>query len=1147
MAVSQSWRRQLLVGVLLATAVSAGAVAARPDVRPSSPVTPSLDPAAGQRGGGGGGVPQSQPVAPLRFRYMGPAPAGRVAAAVGVPGDSTTYYLGSASGGVWKSTDGGESFIPVFDDQPVAAIGALAVAPSDPAQVWAGTGEAWVIRDSDIMGDGVYKSTDAGATWKNMGLGETGRIGRVIVHPTNPNIVFVCAIGRVTGPQPDRGVFRTTDGGATWQRVLFVNADTGCSGLSMDANDPNTLVAGTWQVVLHTWGEFSGMWPGYTGTPGSGVYISHDGGTKWAKVDVGMPRPPVGKIDVAIAPSNSKRIYALIQTADQGSLWRSEDGGATFKVVSWDRTLIGRAGYYIRLAVNPTNPDDVFVLNSGYHRSADGGATFSGGGGGGGAGCGDCHDVWIDPRNAARVVLTDDGGAQISTGQGSVIRVSLPNGQMYHVATDNRVPYWIYSNRQDDGTMRGPSTTPEQTGRGCLPEPPGAALAPAPPAGRAGRGGGGAAGRGAAVAAPSPCGSTTGAVGPAAGGGRGGGRGGTLAWQPGIGGCESGFTLPDLNDPDIVWASCYGNEVTRFDNRLGRARSVSPWIHTLDSEPNKAKYRCHWTPPLAIDPFDTKTVYYGCQVIFKTSDGGQNWSVISPDLSTQDPTRIVSSGGIVGDNLGQFYGELVFAIAPSKIQRGLIWAGTNDGKLWNTRDGGGHWTDVTKNVTGLPAWGTISQIDPSNFAAGTAYVAVDAHLNDDRKPYLFKTADFGQTWTRLSDTLPQGHPLDYVKSVAENPNKAGMVFAGTGHGFFYSMDDGAHWTRFKDGLPPAPVTWITIQKPAHDVVISTYGRGLFILPDITILEQTGQPMPPPVTRLFTPKPAFRMARSGQAEFLFSLASASPEPVRVEVLDGNGQLVRQLDVQGARAGLNRAEWDLRYEAPRTVALRTTPKENPEIWQETRFRGRDTRPVVHWGIGGTQTTGPIAAPGKYSVRLTVAGQTFTEPFDVLKDPAIPSSDADLVASTQVQIRIRDDMNAAADMANRLEVARKQVEDLLKANRGKDELEKPLLDLDKKLMDVELQVITRSDMMSDDKYYPEQYRVYMNLIWLNGVVNNGAGDVAGGAEYRPTTASVQVLDLIEKDLATAKAGFTTAVDKDLAAFNAAMAGKLPPIKDK
>src|SRR6185437_654309 len=582
----------------------------------------------------------------------------------GVEGDPSTYYLGAASGGVWKSTDGGHNFAPVFDGQDSMAIGALAVAPSDPNTVWAGTGEAWAIRDIDVMGDGVYKSTDGGATWRNMGLEQTGRIGRIVINPTDPGTVYVCALGRTTGPQQERGVYKTTDGGANWTRSLFVNPDTGCSGLAMDANNPNILLAGTWQVMMKTWGEFSGIWPGYTGTPGSGVYLSKDAGATWTHIPVsaGMPKPPVGKIDVAIAPSDSQRMYALIQTPDQGSLWRSNDGGATWSDVNWDRTLIGRAGYYIRIAVNPQNADDVLVTNSGFHRSYNGGKTFDEprprpqpGAPRLDASCGDCHDIWMDPKIPGRYVLTDDGGASIATGK-EVLAVRIPDGQMYHVATDNRVPYWVYTNRQDNGTMRGPSNGPEGTGNGVV---PGVAQDPR------------AAGRGA---------------------GRGFGRGGAPAWQYALGGCESGFTIPDPTDPNIVWASCYGDEITRYDAREGIARSVSPWMHTLDSQPNLLKYRCHWTPPMAVDPFDG-SVYYGCQVIFHTTDAGQSWKVISPDLSTRNPAQIVSSGGLVGDNLGQFYGDVVFAIAPSPIQRHLLWAGTNDGKLWYTKDGGANWVD----------------------------------------------------------------------------------------------------------------------------------------------------------------------------------------------------------------------------------------------------------------------------------------------------------------------------------------------------------------------------------------------------------------------------------------------------------------------
>jgi photosystem II stability/assembly factor-like uncharacterized protein len=486
----------------------------------------------------------------------------------------------------------------------------------------------------------------------------------------------------------------------------------------------------------------------FSGGPSSGLYVTHDGGAHWTHIEGhGLPKSPVGKIDVAPAPSNSKRVYALIQTADQGSIWRSDDGGETWNNGSWQRELVGRAGYYIKLAVNPKNPDEVFVANSSFWMSSDGGKSFRTLGWGG-----DTHDIWIDPTDPNRIMMTHDGGMFMTTDHGQTSnRVTLPIGQMYHVAVDNDVPYKIYGNMQDNSTMRGLSTTQE-----AGPNVPGQAAAAAGGRGRGGR----------------------------AGGGLGAGVG---QWEHGLGGCESGFTLPDLTNTDIVWASCYGNEVTRYDAKTKIARSISPWLHTLDSEPNKAKYRCHWTPPLAVDPFDHNAVYYGCQVIFRTTSGGQSWSVISEDLSTRDPKYVVSSGGIVRDNLGQFYGEVVFSIAPSEIQRGLVWAGTNDGKVWFTRDSLSstpHWTDVTRNITGLPPLSVISKIEPSHFDPGTAYICADFHLMDNRDPWIYKTTDFGKTWTKINGNLPTGHPLDYARVIAENPNRKGMLFAGTGNNLF---------------------------------------------------------------------------------------------------------------------------------------------------------------------------------------------------------------------------------------------------------------------------------------------------------------------------------------------------------------------------
>ncbi len=471
----------------------------------------------------------------------------------------------------------------------------------------------------------------------------------------------------------------------------------------------------------------------------------------------------------------------------------------------------------------------------------------------------------------------------------------------------------------------------------------------------------------------------------------------------------------------------------------------------------------------------------------------------------------------------------MFAIAPSPVQRGLIWAGTNDGKVWNTRDGGSNWTDVTKNITGLPSWGVVAKIDPSNFDAGTAYVAVDGHLTDGRAPLLFKTTDFGQTWKSVSGDLPSTHPLDYTLAIAENPNRNGMLFVGTGHGFYYSVDDGEHWKQLQDGLPAAPVTWVVVQKQAHDVVLSTYGRGLYILDDVTPLEQPDRMTTSPSPQLFAPRPAFRLARSGRAQFTYSLPAAGQ--MKVEILDDKGAVIRTMDLEG-RQGLNRLSWDLRYDPPRVVGLRTTPPENQFIWNEPRFRGQETRPVTHWGLAQAQV-GPLAAPGSYSLRLASGGQTLTQAFEVLKDPQIAATEADLVASTDMQKRIVSDLNETSDMVNHLETMRRLIENKLKGETRAD-AQKSLRGMDAKLSSVEFKLLEKSSTLSDDKYFVQAYKVYSNLIWLNGAVGTGAGDEAGGADYRPTDTQVAVLETIEKDLASARGEYQALVKTDLPDFN-------------
>src|SRR5215470_10094199 len=613
----------------------------------------------------------------LRYRYIGPV-GNRVSAVAGVPGQPNVYYAGAASGGIFKTTDGGVHWQPIFDSQSVSSIGALAVAPSDPNIVWAGTGEAW-IRSHISIGDGIYQSTDAGKSWKHMGLDKTGRIARVIIDPRDPNIVFAAAVGTAYGPQPERGVFRTTDGGKTWERVLFTDEKSGCSDIIMDLNNPRIMFAGMWTFEIHTWGRDSGG-------PGSGLFKSTDGGATWKRLSGnGLPTRKIGKVALAIARSNPNRVYALIETGDgiplngqetdRGKLWRSEDSGASWRLISYDRTLGGRTHYYFRLAVAPDNENETYYLTAAYSVSIDGGETIRPGSPGSSPG-GDNHDMWIDPTNANRIAVANDGGVSISTTRGRTwYRIQLPIAQMYHVTVDNRIPYYVYGNEQDDPSYRGPSRSGGGGFTGSIPR---------------------------------------------------------SSWHPVAGG-ESGWATPDPQDPNIVWSSASGSGsiggiVERYDLRNGQARNVEVWPDQTNGSPAAdLKYRFVWTFPLTISPHDHKKLYVGSQFVHQTTDDGQSWQVISPDLTTNDKSKQGFSGGLTGDNIGVEYFSVIFAIAESPLTKGLIWAGTNDGLVQLTRDGGKNWTNVTKNIPNLPPWGTVSNIEPSRYDAGIAYITVDFH------------------------------------------------------------------------------------------------------------------------------------------------------------------------------------------------------------------------------------------------------------------------------------------------------------------------------------------------------------------------------------------------------------------------------------
>jgi len=1039
----------------------------------------------GQQEGRGGFARVSRPprpgtiptdLAPLEWRFVGPI-GNRVSAVVCDSNDPNIYYAGACAGGVWKSTDGGFAWEPIFDDQTSQSIGSLAIAPTDSNQVWVGTGEAF-IRSNVLVGDGIYKSMDAGLTWMKMGLEKSGRLGRIVVHPRDPDIVFAAAVGHAYGPQKERGLYRTKDGGKTWEQVLFVDENTGCSAVAIDPNNPRVMFAGMWSIVIKTWGKFSGG-------PGGGVFVSRDGGDTWTRLrGRGLPDFEVGKVDVAVAPSNSKRVYALIETADKGSLWRSDDGGFSWRIVNYDRRITERPTYYTRMCIAPDDENTVYFPGNSMYTTIDGGDSidnFSGGG--------DCHDMWADPKNPKRMMIGHDGGMSLTTTRGRQWRTAkLPIGQMYHVAVDDRIPYFVYSNMQDSTSKRGPAYP------GVGPEPP--------------------------------------------------------IWSS-MGGCESGFSLPDPVDTDLVWGTCYAGTVEIYNLRTGLVRSVNPWPDkSFDSPAAPLKFRWNWTHSIIMSPHDHNRVYVGSQYVHMTTDGGQHWTIISPDLTTNDKSKQGSSGGLNKDNLGVEYGCTLFALAESPLQAGLIWAGSNDGLLHLTRDGGKAWTNVTP--PGMPVWGTVSMIDASRFEAGRCYVAVDGHQENVRDPYLFKTTDYGQTWTRIDAGIPRSM-LSYTSAIKEDPVRKGLLFAGTANAIYVSFDDGAAWLPLQANLPQACITWIAIQERFGDLVVGTNGRGIWIMDDISPLREYGSAaLAASNAALLKPRPAYRFKdrqaidslgegsrgdgrTTAGATINYFMKDADSSGATLEIIDENGTRIRTLR-GAAQKGLNRTSWNLRGEPSPSVELRTTPDFHPHVWEEKRFKGRDTRPVTHWGIGGT-SNGVLAVPGTYTVKLTVGGKSFEQKLEVIKDPNSKGTIEDIKAMNRLWTSVAQDTTEVVGIINRLEWVGKQMEDLAKVlARAKDgkPLQIALASTHGRMRDVERLFLEDQLLASDPKSYREEMTIYQKLLWFSGEIGTGAGDIRNTEDFGPTSQQLEVYEIFKKRLSDARAAFEKLRTETIPEFN-------------
>ncbi|MEQ9591192.1 MAG: glycosyl hydrolase [Cyclobacteriaceae bacterium] len=1010
----------------------------------------------------------------LKYRFIGPE-GNRAIAIAGVPGDPMINYIGAASGGLFKTTDGGVTWKSIFDDLDVSSVAALAIAPTKTDNVWVGTGETFVIRPAHSVGNGIYLSTDAGKSWKNMGLEKTGRIGRVIVHPTDENTVYAAALGHTYGPQQDRGVYRTKDGGKTWKRILFVDENTGAADLTIDPKNPNIIYAAMWSIHINTWGLTSGG-------VGGGIYRSRDGGDTWEAMKTkGLPGGkdhPVGKTAVALAPSNPNRVYALFEDKSP-ALYRTDDGGESWNLMSNNHDMAERAPYYTRMAVSSDNPDELYFMSVRFSQSLDGGKTLEKNPPRGG---GDNHDMWIDPLNADRMMVAHDGCASISLNRGKTFqRVVLPIAQMYHVSVDDRVPYYVYGNRQDGWSYRGPSNSLQ----GYIP----------------------------------------------------------LGLWHGVGGCESGFARPDPFDNNIIWSGCYDGGLQTHDLRTGHSREVRVWPEAgYGWKPADLKYRWHWNFPLSFSPHVQHRVYVGSQVVHQSDDGGQSWQVISPDLTTNDKSHQQNSGGVAIDNLMTFDGSTLFAIEESRIQKGLIWTGSNDGQVNITQDGGKTWTNVSKNID-MPAWGTIANVEPSRYDAGTAYISVDMHQMADFDPYIFKTSDFGKSWKKISDGIPKSI-LSFVHVVKEDPKQKGLLYAGTDNGVYVSPNDGGQWMRLQNNLPPAPVYWLTVQETFDDLVIGTYGRGVYIMDDINPIRQFSADVQGSDFHVFDLRQAYRFQEkeaiktdgpslnSGQnppygVAANYFLRDTLSTPPTIEILNANNDVIRTLTGTNKK-GVNRVWWNLRYESTYSPKLRTKPPGRP--WVE--MNGEGWRPLVTWDLDLWKgQLGPRVAPGQYSVRIKANDKVIVKPLTVLKDPNTTGTQSEIEEQVKFSLKLRDAMNTVVEMIDRIEWIRKEVEELIATTKNAK--------LKSELIAIQNNAEGIAGKLYDIHLTGAREDAFRSPMKLYGRLSALASDItANGVDFKPTNQQGEVYGVLNDRLVRVQKEYSTLLEKQVPQLN----NKLP-----
>ncbi len=990
----------------------------------------------------------------LKWRNIGPANmGGRVSAIEGVAGDPNTYYVGGADGGIFKTINNGVTFDEIFNDQDAYSIGAIAVSPSDANVLWVGTGEGDP-RNSVGYGRGVYRSIDGGITWEKAGLEKTERIKRIVVDPRDPDVVSVCALGREWGPNPERGVFMTHDGGKKWEKVLYIDEDTGCSDITMENSNPRIMYAGMWTFRRKPW-RFDG------GSKKTALYRTMDGGKNWNIIHNGLPDGPMTRIGVQVAQSEPNIVYLVTEIKDGGTLFRSDDRGENWNKVHDDARINFRPFYYSDIRVDPTNPDHLFSLSGGLYKSTDGGQNFERIAGGV---HGDHQSFWIDPVDSKRLLSGSDGGYQVSYDAGAnwdvVNNVTL--SQFYQIFVDDENPYNVLGGLQDNGTWRGPSRTTNSAG--ILKDD----------------------------------------------------------WNAITGG-DGYYAVPVPGKSNIIYSNLQGGVIFQKDMNTGNTRTIHPYPKITGSAGDAIKdhkYRFNWDSPILISPHDPKTVYFGGNVLFKTTDEGYSWEVISPDLTTNDKSKQLTSGGeIYQDNTAAEFHCSILTIAESHVQEGVIWVGTDDGNVHITTDGGKKWTDITKRISGMPKNSWVGKIDASHFDAGTAYIAIDHHRSDDFKPYVFKVTNFGKRSENLSRGLPQN---DYVKVVREDSQNSKLLYAGMEHGIYASWDGGKKWSAIMNNLPPVSVRDIKIQTIENDLVIGTHGRGAWILDDITPLQEMANTKSSGL-HIFQPRTTYRWqmsrmdASQGQREYRaenppygaiisFHLATGKIDTVKIKIADSEGNHVSEFKVDEPKPGFNRTAWNLRYDG--AVSLAT--------------------PITGGWRGGN--VGPTVAPGKYTVTLSTKGQSASASLEVRKDPRIEVSNEDFRKQLEAGIELRDMLSKVNTVLNGTESVMTQMSELKKKVKDFSSSDFDLTEAEGKIKNV-LQMV--KEFRNDELKRPINGLGYRQRPRLREELRSLAWAV-DGTSARPTNPQMLRMKELDEETEAVVRRYNSIVENEVAEIN-------------